>query len=71
MEVGTLPSTVLESHTKLTTEEAFAKLTTNYYFQVVFDSYPAGEPIEVDIKGYSVVGSGYTGDLMCTGLTHW
>jgi hypothetical protein len=28
--------------------------------------------IEVHIKGYSVTGGGtYSGDLLCTGLTHW
>ena len=71
MEVGTLASTELECCTRLTTEERFNKLTTNFTFQIDFDSGEVGEPIEVDIKGCSVVGSGYTGDLMCTGLTHW
>lgn len=37
---------------------------------ILFDSHDHPR-IEVTLNGHRVVGDGYTGDLQCTGLTHW
>jgi hypothetical protein len=37
---------------------------------ILFDNHDHPR-IEVTLNGHRVVGGGYTGDLQCTGLTHW
>lgn len=39
-------------------------------YGILFDSHDQRR-IEVSLNGHRVVGGGYTGDLQCTGLTHW
>ena len=39
-------------------------------YGILFDSHDKRR-IEVSLNGHRVIGGGYTGDLQCTGLTHW
>ena len=65
LDEGTLLKSLPESAT-----QCAEKTVTASRYEVLFDSHDYRR-IGVTLNGHKVVGGGYTGDLQCTGLTHW
>ena len=53
-------------------EEVNQGALSTYHFGVILADGDCPEHIQITLKGHKVAAnSGYTGSLLCTGLTHW